>query len=268
MEWQFEQMLKTNNLFKCFAMVDAHLPEVDVYMARSGFNIDLDAIAALEDDFTKKIEQAKADVMTAYNIDKDFLHDMSMTIYGDQIEEWIEKKQKKEDLLRERIAKQYEIIKECEDNNKTHLKKYSSAFENVKKYTQQLREIEEIKPQNAPQYIEAFEFTNNRHIGYLIYDFLKIEDKTARVQRGKERSTASGVLEMYYEDEESLKPLATVAAYEKLLGTYVIKIPQAMEIDGRFHCQYNSTGTATGRYSSQGYTGRRIDLLNEFIEGA
>jgi DNA polymerase I len=267
MEWQHEQMKKTGNLYECFTMIDAHIPEVDVFMARAGFTIDLDRMAELEQDFTQKIEQAKRDVLSAYTIDKDFLRQMSMKVNGGKIEKWIEKQQNKKERLEDRIQKQQEIIRECENNGKTHLKKYETAIQNVKKYKEQLNEIETIKPENAPDFIHEFEFTNNGHIGFLIYDFLGIKDKTAKVQRGKTRSTAAAVLEMYYEDEESLKPLATVAAYEKLLGTYVRKIPNALELDGRFHCQYNSIGTATGRYSSQGYNGRSLETIEEFING-
>ncbi|MEV2350087.1 DNA polymerase I, partial [Paenibacillus larvae] len=74
------------------------------------------------------------------------------------------------------------------------------------------------------------------------------------------------VLEEYYKKETALKPLATVAAYEKLLNTYIRKIPDALEADGRLHAEFKSGGTATGRYSSSGYKGRPVDILDEFKE--
>lgn len=267
-EWQFEQMKKTGNLLQCYADIDSKLPETDVFMARSGFVIDLEELDKLDKEFEHKIEDAKEKVFEAYNIDEKFIYDMNMSIQGNRINEWIEKQVKKADRTRDRLDKARETIRECEANNKTHLKKYEQAVAKAKQYRDELIDVREIKPEAYPDYATTFEFTNNNHIGYLIYDYLNIEDKTGRVKKGKSRSTAADVLEMYYEDEEDLKPLATVNEYEKLLNTYVRKIPNALDIDGRFHCTWKSTGTSTGRYSSAAYSGRRIDVVDEFIKGA
>jgi len=263
-EWQFEIMKKTGRLLEMYADIDSKVPELDVFLIRSGFHIDLDQLRMLEEEFSKKIEQAKQDVITAYNIDDEFLYNMNMTINGKKIEDWLKKQRKKAATTKERLEKQRATIAECREQGKTHLKKYANALQQAEKYEQQLEELSDIRPEKYPGWIAEFEFTNNNHIGYLIYDFLQIEDKTPRVQRGKKRSTASDVLEMYYEDEESLKPLATVAEYEKLLNTYVRKIPHAMEIDGKFHSEFKAGGTSTGRYSSSEYKGRPIDVLKEF----
>lgn len=264
-EWQFEQMKKTNRLLDCYARIDAHLPETDVFMARAGFHISLKELEALEEEFESKLEEAKKQLFSDYKIDDDFLYKMSMTINGSKIQAWKQKQQKKIDKLKENIDKQRNIMRQCEEEGKTHLKKYLNAQEQIKKYKKQLSELT-TDERKSPYMIREFELTNNNHIGYLIYDYLQIEDKTPRVQRGKTRSTAANVLQMYYDDEESLKPLATIAEYEKLLNTYVRKIPEAIDFDGRFHCQWNSTGTSTGRYSSSGYNGRDIHSLDEFKE--
>jgi DNA polymerase I len=263
-EWQFETMKKTNRLLDCYALIDCHLPETDVFMARAGFNIDLDELKRLDEEFDAKLQKAKKDLFSAYNIDDKFLYEMSLTLNGEKIKKWKESQQKKIDKLKASIEKQQEIVRQCEKDGKTHLKKYTNAIEQIQKYKKQLAEIS-LDEKDSPYMIKEFELTNNNHIGYLIYDVLKIEDKTPRVKKGKTRSTAADVLEMYFEDEESLKPLATIAEYEKLLNTYVRKIPEALEIDGRFHCEWKSTGTSTGRYSSSGYNGRDIHLLDEFM---
>ena len=40
--------------------------------------------------------------------------------------------------------------------------------------------------------------------------------------------------------------------YEKLLGTYIDKIPECVsDVDGRLHCQFKQTGAKTGRFSSK-----------------
>lgn len=264
-EWQFETMAKIGRLLESYAMIDSKLPEVDVFMARCGFVIDLDELKVLDGEFTAKIEEARANVFTSYQIDKDFLHKMSLTINGKKINKWLEVQGNKKKRAEDRLKKFSEIAKECVKEEKTHLKKYKNALESIEKARTEIEELGKIDVRNAPDYIHSFEFTNGNHIGYLIYDHLQIEDKTPRVKKGKKRSTSSDIMEIYYKDEEALRPLATVAGYEKLLNTYVRKIPESMEIDGRLHSEFKAGGTATGRYSSSAYSGRPIDLLDDLL---
>ena len=85
----------------------------------------------------------------------------------------------------------------------------------------ELAELPAAKRDNAPQFVDSFELTNGNHIAYLIYDHLEIEDKTKVIDKNKSRSTAVDVMEIYFEDEPNLEPLATVSMYTKLLSTYL-----------------------------------------------
>ncbi|SCV23851.1 DNA polymerase I-3-5 exonuclease and polymerase domains [Bacillus cereus] len=264
-EWQFETMKKTDKLLDCYAAIDSRLPQVDIYMMRSGFNVDLDEFAQLEEEFSVKAAEATAKVFEAYKIDEKFLEAMSYSVNSTKIVEWRTKNKKKKETAIKRIDKLVADRKKAEEDEKTHTKRYADILERHKKYTKELRELEAlIKSDDHPFVIEEFEFTNGNHIGYLIYDHLKIKDRTSRVQKGKSRSTAANVLAMYYEDEPTLKPLATVAEYQTLLNTFVKKIPTILESDGRFHSIFDAGGTNTGRYSSAAYSGRPIDILDEF----
>jgi DNA polymerase-1 len=271
-EWQFETMKKTDNLMKCYAEIDSKLPQVDVFINRMGFHIDLDAVRELESSFTKKLREAKAAIYTDYNIDEHFLRDMSISINGKKIEAWKEKLTKNIEKAQERLINAQIVKEQCERDSKTHLKKYEQAHDNITKYAEEAHKLRnQLTNEDSDLFIKSFEFTNNNHLGYLIYDKLGIADKTYKVNKGKKRSTAAAVLEMYYEDEEALAPLAKVATYEKLLGTYVQKILgtgeheySAMEVDGRFHSEFKAGGTATGRYSSAAYSGRPTSILDEF----
>ncbi|MCM3784357.1 DNA polymerase [Neobacillus mesonae] len=267
-EWQFETMKRvpsqdhTGKLLECYALIDSKLPETDVFLARSGFVVDLEGLAKLEAEFTPLLEQAKEDVIAAYKIDADFVRKMDRTINAAKIRDWIDKQRKRIARQAESIEKQHAIIAECEAAGKTTLKKYTNAVERLTQL--QAEELAPADEEHAPLFVSEFSITNGNHLAYLIYDYLGIRDRTPQFKRGKTRSTAAEILEVYYEEEEALKPLATVAAYEKLLNTYVSKIPHALEVDGRIHSEFKSGGTATGRYSSSGYSGRPIDILREF----
>lgn len=269
-EWQFEQMQRAasadgpGKLLDCYALIDSKLPETDVFLARCGFCVDLDGLASLKAEFTPLLEQARADVMTAYNIDADFVRKMDRTLNATKIADWCEKQRRRLERNAEAQEKQRSIIAECEAAGKTTLKKYTNAVERLAELEAEAAELPPADVDHAPLFTDEFSITNGNHLAYLIYDYLGIRDRTSQFKRGKSRSTAADVLAVYYEEEEALKPLATVAAYEKLLNTYVSKIPHALEGDGRLHSEFKAGGTATGRYSSAGYSGRPIDILREF----
>lgn len=264
-EWQFETMKKTDRLLECYALVDSKLPQVDTYLMRSGFHVDLDELRGLEDEFRRKAEEATQAVYDAYRIDAEFLEAMAYTNNSKKIIEWRTKNKKKLDTLDKRLTKIGADRSKAEYENKTHTKRYADILARQQKHRgERLALLDVIKHDDHPHKIESFEFTNGNHIGYLIYDHLGIKDRTYKIQKGKKRSTSADVLKMYFEDEPTLKPLATVAEYQTLLNTFVLKIPQVMEVDGRFHSKFDAGGTTTGRYSSAAYNGRPIDILDEF----
>lgn len=269
-EWQFEIMKKTHRLFDCYCEVDSKLPETDVFMERCGFRIDLDGIKSLETEFEPKIENARQRVFDTYEINAEFIRKMDRTINAKKIDKWVEAQRKKIEKVKEKIGKKQENVTNLEVQRKTHTKMYENERELLTKYKRELGDMLAPIPENAPQEITEFSMTNGNHLAYLIYDHVGIEDKTYKVDRNKKRSTAAPVLEMYYEDEPALEPLATVAEYEKLLSTYIRPLLGAggedsvMEIDGRLHSNFKAGGTATGRYSSSSYKARPIDILRRW----
>lgn len=270
-EWQYAQMAKApsasgpGKLLECYALIDSKLPETDVFMGRCGFEIDIDGLHALADEFTPLLEAAKADVVESYGINAEFVRKMDRHINAKAVATWIDKQRTRIVKHAESIEKHRAVINDCETRQKTATKKYTEAVAKIAELEREV--LPEATEENAPLTITAFSITNGNHLAYLIYDVLAIEDVTPKFKRGKTRSTAAEILDAYYENEDALKPLATVAAYEKLLNTYVLKIPEALEADGRLHTDWKAGGTATGRYSSSGYNGRPIDILREFETG-
>ncbi|MCY9577965.1 DNA polymerase [Paenibacillus alvei] len=267
-EWQFEMMSQASSadgkgrLLECYAKIDSKLPETDVFLCRCGFEVDIEGLRALEAEFIPALEQAKNDVLTAYNIDDEFVRKMDRTLHAKKIADWIAKQERAIQRREDAIKRHQEIISDCESRGKTETKRYKDAVAKLRQLKSE--QIPPADEEHAPLFTPEFSITNGNHLAYLIYDYLGITDVTPKIKRGKSRSTAADVLEVYYEKEEALKPLATVAAYEKLLNTYVTKIPQALEVDGRIHSEFKAGGTATGRYSSSGYSGRPNSILDEF----
>ncbi|WP_317889417.1 DNA polymerase [Paenibacillus sp. UASWS1643] len=257
--WQIDNIVATDNLAMSFFEITQYLSEVNVNIERTGFVIDLDDLQALGDELRPKLAQAQADVIEAYGVtDPEFLRKMDRALYSAKVTDWIDKQRRRIARNEEAQAKQRAIIAECEAAGKTSLKKYTSAIERLAQL--QAEDLAPSDEENAPLNITEFSFTNDNHLRYLIYDHLGIEDRTKQIvkDKKKERAVSKDVLERYYEEEEALKPLANVSAYEKLLNTYVDKIPKALDVDGRLHTQLDMV--STGRYSSKGYSGKPNDI--------
>lgn len=254
-KWQIDMLRKHDDLYVPYFEIRQYLPEVNVTIERTGFEIDLNELATLGVEYRERLEQARVDLFQAYNIDNAFLLEMSMSLKGDKIREWMDKQ-------RQRIEKQAEMLAKCRaelSKSNPSTKKYAQLKERIRRY--ETEKLAEPSPQNAPDYIAEFNISSNDHIAYLIYDHLGIRDRTKEIvkDKKKERAVSNDVLQRYFDEEESLKPLAEYAKFDKLLGTYVDKIPDALDVDGRLHTQLKTV--STGRYGSSGYSGKPNGLM-------
>ena len=252
-KWQIDMMLKSDKLAVAYFEIRQYLYEVNTTIERTGFVIDTEELARLEIEFSEKLGAAIKALHDAYNIDDQFLYEMSLALKGDKIRDWITSQKK-------RIEKQAEMLSQCEEELKRSnptTKKYEQLQERIRKY--KTNKLAEPVPQNAPDYIHEINFDSDQHLQYLIYDVLKIEDKSKIIDKKKERLTNKDVLALYFKSEPSLKPLSDYSKLSTLLGTFVRKIPNALDKDGRLHTKLDTV--STGRYSSKGYLGKSNDVL-------
>ncbi|MCP1354623.1 DNA polymerase [Aneurinibacillus migulanus] len=249
-KWQIDNMCAKDNLHVPYFEIRQYLPEVNVTIERTGFCVDLDELAKLGAEYREKHKEAEQKIFNTYQIDDAFLRKMSMTLKGDKINAWIKAQEA-------RIAKHYDSLRK----NKSELAKSNPATKKYAQLKERIAKAEKTPPiaatlENAPDYIREFNLSSNDHLAYLIYDHLGIKDRTKEIvkDKSKVRAVSNDVLERYFEEEPSLQPLAEYAKYDKLLGTYVEKIPEALDVDGRIHTSLRTV--STGRYGSSGYSGR------------
>ncbi|MMZ45518.1 DNA polymerase I, thermostable [compost metagenome] len=257
--WQIDNLVATDQLASAFFEITQYLSEVNVAIERTGFVIDLDGLKALGDELRPKLAQAQEEVTKAYGVtDPEFLRKMDRTLNASKITDWVDKQRRRIARNQEAQRKQRAIIAECEAAGKTTLKKYTNAVARLAEL--KAEDLPPAEPEYAPPFVTEFSFTNDNHLRYLIYDHLGIEDRTKQIvkDKSKTRAVSKDVLDRYFEEEEALKPLANVSAYEKLLNTYIDKIPEALDVDGRLHTQLDTV--STGRYSSKGYSGKPNEL--------
>lgn len=257
-KWQIDMMLKTDDLYKPYFEIRQYLYEVNTEIERTGFVINLERLRELDEEYSPKLQQAIDSIYETYGIDGDFLYEMDRKVSAKKIDDWIKAQQKRIDRKKQQIENKRDKLTELESLQKTHLKAYTNEKEMLAKYERELSELSEPTVENAPVFTEEFNLNSGDHLAYLIYDVLKIEDKTKLFDKKKERATNKKVLELYFQEEEALKPLDEYSKLSTLLGTFIRKIPDSIDIDGRIHTRLKTV--STGRYSSSGYTGKDTSL--------
>lgn len=120
--------------------------------------------------------------------------------------------------------------------------------------------------------IEAYKLKNPNHklsdpisvssptqLAILFYDILKIEPVDDKSPRG----TGVEILEKI--DNPLCKAILDYRTTDKLLSTYIDKLPECLKKDGRVHCSINQYGAKTGRMSSDNPNLQNIPSHNKDI---
>ena len=167
-----------------------------------------------------------------------------------------------------------EVLAEMEDTGVDFDLDY--AYELSEKYNkqkdEQLEEFYRILDMYKPE-IEKYKLNNpvNKlsdpiniasptQLAILFYDILGIEPPNPNVPR------ATGVEILQKIDNPLCKAILDYRATEKLLSTYVDKLPECInEKTGRIHCNFNQYGAKTGRMSSDNPNMQNIPSHNHDI---
>lgn len=130
-----------------------------------------------------------------------------------------------------------------------------------KEYTKGLGELAGRIYQHAGH---EFNINSPKQLGDVLYDELKIGEGS------KQKKTATGARTTREEELQKLSDshpiIANVLAYrelQKLLGTYIEKMPGLVGKDGRLHAQFLQAGTTTGRMSSEEPNLQNIPIRSE-----
>lgn len=100
---------------------------------------------------------------------------------------------------------------------------------------------------------------SNYQLAILIYDILNVGE----IDKKHPRGTGEDILSQI--DNPIVKAVIEYRKVEKLLGTYIDKMPNCVEYDGKVHGKFNQCGTDTGRYSSQDPNMQNIPSHNKDI---
>ena len=111
-------------------------------------------------------------------------------------------------------------------------------------------EIDNYKMKNPNHKLsDPISLSSPTQLSILFYDILGLESPDKKAPRG----TGEDILKHFSKGKEKnlCEAILGMRNVEKLLGTYIDKMPEIALDDGRVHASYNQYGAKTGRFSSQ-----------------
>ena len=106
-------------------------------------------------------------------------------------------------------------------------------------------------------------FGSPKQVEILLFDILGLDAGVDKRTKKPIRGTGEEVLKTL--DHPICKAILDYRALEKLVGTYIDKLPNCVEKDNRIHCEFNQYGADTGRFSSKNPNLQNIPSHNKDI---
>lgn len=109
---------------------------------------------------------------------------------------------------------------------------------------------------------ETFNINSPIQVGSILFEKLAIDRNPKRTKKGG-YATGEDVLSKYATSHPIVNHILQYRGVTKLLNTYVRTLPSYVHSDGRIHCNFNQTITATGRLSSSDPNLQNIPIRSE-----
>ena len=125
-------------------------------------------------------------------------------------------------------------------------------------------EIDNYKMKNPNNKLsDPISLSSPMQLAILLYDILNLTP----LDKNKPRDTGVTTLEHFSKGKEKnlCEAILGMRNVEKLIGTYIDKMPEIALKDGRVHASYNQYGAKTGRFSSQDPNLQNIPSHNKEI---
>ncbi len=145
------------------------------------------------------------------------------------------------------IAIDFEVANELSTRyNAKKEQALKNALLELKKYD---KEIENYKLRNTNHKLSSpINLASPTQLAILFYDIIGLQSPDKKSPRG----TGVEILQEFAKggEKELCNAILEVRKLEKLLGTYIDKLPAVVEKDKRIHCRFNQLGAKTSRFSS------------------
>ncbi len=130
----------------------------------------------------------------------------------------------------------------------------------AKEYGKELGELEGKITRHAGH---DFNINSPKQLGVVLYDELKITPEKQKKTATGARTTREEELAKMTDQHPIIGHVLAYRELQKLLSTYIEKIPGLVAADGRLHAQFIQAGTTTGRMASQDPNLQNIPIKTE-----
>lgn len=119
--------------------------------------------------------------------------------------------------------------------------------------------IAKYRSVNPTKLDDPIKISSSTQMAILLYDIMGLVSP----DNNKPRGTGEDIISQF--DTEVASCILEYRGIEKLLSTYIDKMPTIMLEDGKIHCSFNQYGAATGRFSSDSPNMQNIPSHNKEI---
>lgn len=154
------------------------------------------------------------------------------------------------------LAYQKELSVRYNDKSNDVLKRFEKE---VEPYNAKLDEFR----MNGVKLDNPINIGSTKQLAVLLYDVLGLDAGTDRKTGKKIRGTGEEILAKL--KHPIIDIILEYRNLQKLIGTYIDKLPSCLEDDGKIHCQFHQYGARTGRFSSSKPNLQNIPSKNKDI---
>ena len=147
------------------------------------------------------------------------------------------------------VCLDFDVCKNLHEKyHKIREERQKQADEAIAMYKDEIDNYKMKHPDNKLS--EPISLSSPTQLAILFYDILGLESPDKKAPRG----TGEDILKHFAQGKEKnlCEAILGMRNVEKLLGTYIDKMPEIALDDGRVHASYNQYGAKTGRFSSSG----------------
>ena len=160
------------------------------------------------------------------------------------------------------VCLDFDVCKNLHEKyHKIREERQKQADEAIAMYKDEIDNYKMKHPDNKLS--DPISLSSPTQLAILFYDILGLESPDKKAPRG----TGEDILKHFAQGKEKnlCEAILGMRNVEKLLGTYIDKMPEIALEDGRVHASYNQYGAKTGRFSSQDPNLQNIPSHNKEI---
>ena len=144
----------------------------------------------------------------------------------------------------------------------TLLDGYESDFhKKCEKYSDAIRRYEMENPGILDNPINI---KSTKQLAILMFDIMKLDPPLDKKTKKPIISTKESVLDEL-KDNEVVQSIIDYREFSTIVSTFIDKLPDCVQADGRIHCKFNQYGADTGRFSSNDPNMQNIPSHNKDI---